>query len=176
MKGTRTLEKGELVSFLLAAAAMLLSSVFFPAYYWIFVFLAVIDGLGTATRIDFVVTIDRLVYSLLVLLLGGILFGLSVLPMILETVGMIALLDQLFLIRRIHWQSSSDFFQIIVRRLRSYLFTLVPAAVFSIGLIYISALGIGVRFAPANTILELGLGSITVFGILLYMAIRPRKV
>jgi hypothetical protein len=166
----------EVLSFVITAGVMLTSSLFFPTYYWVFIFLTVVDGISTAIRNELFVSLDRLSYAFIVLVLGGIALGLAVIPMILETVLVIALIDYLLLIRRIHAPSWSDFFKIILRRAESYLYTLVPAAVFSSGLIYLGALSIGSSFGQANAILELGLASIAVFSIILYLTIRQKNL
>ena len=175
MKGARVyVRTEEILSFIVTAGVMLISSFFFPTYYGVFIFLAIVDGLSTGIHNELLISLDRLSYAFIVLVLGGIALGLSIIPVILETVSVIALIDILFLLRRIHAPSWSDFFKIILRRAESYLYTLVPAAVFSSGLIYLGATSIGASIGPANAILELGLASIAVFGIILYVAIRQK--
>jgi hypothetical protein len=168
----QVLEPGEIVSFLLTAGTMLLSALFFPAEYWLFIFLTIVDGFATAFRNNTVISVDRSAYALAVLVLGGIALRLSIIPMILETVSVIALIDLLFLVRRMRARSTQDFFKILLRRLESYVYTLVPAAVFSSALIYLGTLALGTSIGPVNAILELGLASIAVFVIILYAAIR----
>jgi hypothetical protein len=168
----QVLEPGEILSFLLTAGAMLLSIFFFPSEYWLFIFLTIVDGFATAFRNDAVISVDRSSYGLAVLVLGGIALRLSIIPMILETVSVIALIDLLFLVRRMRARSTEDFFKILLRRLESYIYTIIPAAVFSSGLIYIGTLAVGTSIGPVYAILELGLASIAVFVIILYVAIR----
>ena len=79
---------------------MLLSALFFPAEYWLFIFLTIVDGFATAFRNDAVISIYRAAYTLVVLVLGGIALRLSIIPMILETVSVIALIDLLFLVTK----------------------------------------------------------------------------
>jgi hypothetical protein len=169
----RVLEQGEILSFVLTAGVMLFSSFFYPAAYWLFILLTFIDGIATAFSNDMVISIDRATYVLTVLILGGITLQLSIFPIILETVAVVALMDLLFLIRRTRARSSKDFLQIILHRLESYVFTLLPAAIFSAGLIYLGGFVLGATIGPGNAILGLGLASIVVFLIILYATIRP---
>jgi len=169
----RVVEQGEILSFVLTAGVMLFSSFFFPEAYWLFILLTFIDGVATAFSNDTVISIDRATYALTVLVLGGITLKLSILPMVLETVMVIALMDLLFLVRRTRARSRKDFFQILLLRLGSYVFTLLPATVFSVGLIYLGGFTIGATIGPGNAILGLGLASIAVFLIILYATIRP---
>lgn len=167
-----SLETGEVLSFAITAGVMLASSLFFPSYYLLFIIFALIDGLTTRFRYETFLTIDRTVYTLAVILLSANALGLDVPLMIIEVVVLIMSMDIIFLLRRIRAQSSSDFSAIIINRFRSYLYSLFPAAVFSIGLTYIGTVAIGASVTPANAILELGLASIAVFAIILLLAAR----
>lgn len=169
----RALETGEVLSFVLAAGVMLSSSIIFPSYLWLFILLALIDGLATRFRSGRLLILDRIAYALVVIILGAISLGFDAPGMILETIALITFLDFVSLLRQIRARSRSDFLTIISARLRSYLYTLVPAAVFSAGLTYIGALTIGITIGPANAILALGLASIAVFLIILFMASKP---
>ena len=107
----QVLEPGEILSFLLTAAAMLLSALFFPVEYWLFIFLIIVDGFATAFRNDVVISVYRAGYALAVLVLGGIALRLSIIPMILETVSVIALVDLLFLVQRTRAEIDAGFLQ-----------------------------------------------------------------
>ena len=89
----------EILSFVVTAGVMLISSFFFPTYYGVFIFLAIVDGLSTGIHNELLISLDRLSYAFIVLVLGGIALGLSIIPMILETVSVIAQIDILFLLR-----------------------------------------------------------------------------
>ncbi len=169
------LETGEVLSFVITAGVMLSSSLLFPSFYWLFILFALVDGLSTRFRNNLVLSLDRICYALIVILLGAAALGLNVIAMISTTVAVIALLDFLFLLRQIRSGSRSDFFAIILQRFRSYLYTLVPAGVFAAGLTYIGAAAIGASVGPANAILELGLASIAVFLIILFVARPPEN-
>jgi len=105
---------------------------------------------------------------MVVVFLGAVVLGLDVLGMILGTVLVIAFLDVIFLVRRV--RSRSDFVPIIANRLRSYLYTLIPAALFSTGLTYVGLSVVSINTVSADAIFELGLASIAVFLLILFLA------
>jgi hypothetical protein len=152
---------------------MLSSSLLFPSFYWFFILLAVIDGAATRFRSELVLSLDRIFYAFVLIVFGSLFFGFDALSMITETVLVIALVDLLFLIRRIPGRSGSDFTGIISQRFRSYTFTLLPAGILSIGLTFLGGLVIGVSLVPRSPILELGLSSIAVFLLILFATRRP---
>jgi hypothetical protein len=170
---SRSLEIGELLSFLLVAATMLSSSLFFPSFYWVFILFAIIDGLSTRYRSELALSFDRIVFAFVILLLSAGSLGLDVLLMILETAALIALLDISFLLRRIRQHSRHDFLTILFSRLRSYFYTLVPAAILSSGLTYLGASSLFFAVNAQYAILELGLASATVFVIILSVVRKP---
>lgn len=150
---------------------MLASSLVFPSLYWLFIFLALVDGLSTRFHNELLLSMDRIFYAIVVVFLGAIVLRLDIPSMILETVSVIAFLDIVFLLRRI--RSRSDFTPIIASRLRSYLYTLVPAGLFAAGLTYIGVSVVSASAVSANAILELGFVSIAVFLLILFVASRP---
>ncbi len=81
----RSLETGELLSFLLVATTMLSSMLFFRSFYWVFILFAIIDGLSTRYRSEFVLSLDRIVFAFIILLLSAESLRLDVPEMILET-------------------------------------------------------------------------------------------
>ncbi len=171
----RPLELGEVLSFAATAAVMLSSTLFFPEYFWLFILLALVEGISTRFRTERVLSLNRIFFAFILILLGAEALGLDALGMILETVVVIAIMDLLFLLRRTRARSRADFISIISRRLNSYLFTLFPAAIFSVGLTYLGTVTIGASIGPANAILGLGLASFIVFLIILFVSTRPRE-
>jgi len=169
----RSIETGELLSFLLIAATMLSSSLFFPSFYWVFILFAIIDGLSTRYSSEFVLSLDRIAFAFIILLLSAESLRLDVLAMILETAALIALLDISFLLRQIRQHSQHDLSTILFSRLRSYLYTLVPAVILSSGLTYLGASSLPFAINSQYAILELGLASAAVFVIILSVARRP---
>jgi hypothetical protein len=167
------LKSGEVLSFATTAVVMLSSSIFFPDYYWLFIFLALIDGTTTSLRSERVLTLDRIFFALVVLVLGSFATGFDILAMILETATVIVILDLLFLIRKYWTRSRADFLAIVFQRFRSYAYSLLPAVVFSAGLIYLGSVSIGARLGQSNAILEVGIASIGVFLIILFAARQP---
>jgi len=172
----RSIETGELLSFLLVAATMLSSSLLFPSFCWVFILFALIDGLSTRYKSELALSFDRIVFSFIILLLSAESLGLDVLAMILETVGLIALLDISLLLRQIRQHTRHDFSTIIFSRLYSYLYTLVPAAILSSGLTYLGAFSLSFAVNPQYAILELGLASAAVFVIILSVARKPETL
>ncbi|HXQ93128.1 MAG TPA: hypothetical protein VN739_08990 [Nitrososphaerales archaeon] len=166
----RSLETGELLSFLLVAATMLSSSLFFPSFYWVFILFAIIDGLSTRYKSELALSLDRIFFAFIILLLSAESLGLDVLLMILETAALIALLDISFLLRQIRQHSQHDLSTILSSRFRSYLYTLLPAALLSSGLTYLGASSLSFAVNSQYAILELGLASAAVFVIILGVA------
>jgi len=173
LSGQRVLKIGEVISFVLTAAVMLSSSFFFPAYYWLFIFLTLIDGTATSLRSQRILSLDRIFFGLIVLVLGSFVLGFDILGMILETALVIVILDFLFLVRKMWTHSRSDFRTIVLQRFRSYAFTLIPAVLLSAGLIYLGSIAISGNLGQSNAILELGIASIVVFLIILFAARPP---
>jgi hypothetical protein len=174
--GKIVLKRSEVLSFGATAVSMLISIIFFPGDYWLFILLIFLDGLATSFKSERAVIADRILFALFLLILGSIALGFDILGMILETAVVIAVIDFLFLIRRMWTQSARDFFVIVSYRLRSYIYTLIPAVVFSAGLTYIGSALIGTNLGPANAILELGIASIAVFLIILFAARPPENL
>lgn len=166
-----SLEIGEVISFAVTAAVMLASSLVFPSFYWLFILLALSDGLATRFENELLLSFDRIFYAVVVVFPGAVVLGLDVPGMILETVLLIAFVDIVFLLRQI--RSESDFIPIIASRLRSYVYTLVPAGLFAAGLTYIGVSVISASMVSANAILELGLTSAAVFLLILFLATHP---
>jgi len=161
------------LSFVATAAVMLSSSIFFPGYYWLFIFLALIDGTATSLRSERVLTLDRIFFALVVLVLGSIAAGFDILAMILETATVIVILDFLFLVRQYWTRSHGDFFAVVLQRFRSYAYSLLPAIVFSAELIYLGSVALRSQVGQSNAILEVGIASIGVFLIILFVARQP---
>jgi len=149
---------------------MLSSSLFFPSFYWVFILFAIIDGLSTRYKSGLALSLDRIVFAFIILLLSAESLGLDVLLMILETAALIALLDISFLLRQIRQHSQRDLFTILWSRLRSYLYSLVPAVLLSSGLTYLGASSLSFAVNSQFAILELGLASAAVFVIILGVA------
>ena len=93
--------------------------------------------------------------------------------MILETAALIALLDISFLLRQIRQHTQHDLSTILFSRLRSYLYTLVPAVILSSGLTYLGASSLSIAVNSQYAILDLGLASVVVFAIIVSVAREP---
>jgi len=162
----------EIYSFALIVASMFVSSLFLlPSYYWLFLALALVDALSTRFRLDGVVATDRMIFAFVLLALSTQVLGFGILDIMVETVLLIGLLDVSFLLRKI---KGSGGWLIVGLRLRSYLYTLVPALLFSFGMVYIYSELVGARPALTSSsiaVLELGLAA---FSLLVLVAVVVR--
>lgn len=158
----------ELISFLLATSLMLGSGlIFFHQYLVYFIFLTAIDGLATFARIRLFLALDRSIFALSLMFMTAILSKFTVIELVLEVLLLITIVDMSMLLQRL--TRTGDPIDIIRSRLRSYLFTIVPSAVFSIGMIYIYSV---IIFFPGALpqVLELGLAATGVFVLLWYFS------
>jgi hypothetical protein len=150
----------EIYSFALIVGSMFVSSLFLlPSYYWLFLILAFVDALSTRYRQDSLVAIDRMTFAFVLLLLSAQVLGFGILYIMVETVLLIGLLDVSFLMRKI---KGSGGLSIVGLRLRTYLYSLVPALLFSFGMVFIYSELLGARAALTSSptaVLELGLAS-----------------
>jgi hypothetical protein len=159
---------GEVYSFFLVVAAMLLVAIYLQGIFWVFVLFALIDGLATFLRIGILVTVSRLSFAFTFLVLTSVSFG--VVSIILETLSLIAILDISFLLREIKHHTGSDLWRILVARLVSYVYTLVPAGIFSAGVLYLTSSAFSNGISSDIAITLLGVSSVTVFLIILFLA------
>lgn len=156
----------ELIAFLLAASTMLGSGlILFQHYLLYFIVLTAIDGLSTLARIRLFLALDRTIFALSLMLMTAILAKFTVVELVLEVLVLVTIVDVSMLLQRL--THTGDPIDIIRSRLRSYLFTILPAAVFSLGMIYIYS--IIILFPAAfSQVLELGLAATGVFVLLWY--------
>jgi hypothetical protein len=156
----------ELISFLLAASLILGSGLlFFQHYLAYFIVLTAIDGLSTFARVRLFLALDRSIFALSIMFMTAILSRFTVVELILEVLLLISIIDMSMLLQKL--AHTGDPMDIIRSRLRSYIFTIVPSAVFSVGMIYIYSV---VVFFPSAIpqILELGFAATGVFVLLWY--------
>jgi hypothetical protein len=122
-------------SFLLFCALALAAIVLFPEYYPFFVALVMVDGLATLMKSEFVVCVDRSLLFITLIVASVAIGSYGLFFIFLEVLLMIAALDVSFLLRRL--QGSVVDLSVVKARLRSYLFTLVPAFLLSYSLTYL---------------------------------------
>ncbi len=155
------IEIPELISFLMITVVMLGSAaLLIPSYTIFFLALVVIDGLSTYARVRLFVAMDRAVFALALILISSVLLNFSAIELILETLILIAILDFSLLLRRLH--GAGDPLEIIKIRLQSYLFSVAPAGVFAVGMLYIYSI-ILFPSIPPSPVLEMGLASAGIF-------------
>ena len=106
----------------------------FPGYYVPFVVLLYVDGIATLVNFEIAVSADRSVFFLALLALTVFTGSHGLLFLFLETLVVIAALDVSFLLRGLAGTLVEA--SVIGSRLRSYLYTLVPAFLFSYLAVY----------------------------------------
>ena len=171
---TGKIEKTEIYSLVLVIASMSLCTVFLIQYYWLFLVLAFSDIVSTRYRINEFLALDRLAFAFIVLILTATTLRFGVLEIIIETLALIVLIDFSYFLRQIkvYPQSRDVLFEMLGPKLRSYSYSLLPAGVFSFGMIYLLSSiftipKISLAINPSNSVLYLGLASIGVFGVIL---------
>ena len=125
----------------------------------LFVFLFVLDALGTLAAIDLVVSVDRALFFLATLLLTLLAFPLDIFTLSLELLSLLAALDFSFLLRKVDGTGVDGF--VFVNRLRSYAYTIVPA--FLITYLFLYFYTINMQFTLVEAALALGLGTVGIF-------------
>ena len=167
LSGGRRIEQSELWSFVLVASTMVLyGAVLLPRDFLLFfIGMSLLDGYLTFYRMDTLISIERSLFAFIALLLTSTTTGYTVLPLMIECVVIIALLDTSALLRRIRY--SDQQVRIIKRRLRSYLVSLVPALFFSFAMVYIYS---SVAYTPQGSTIPLGISAAAVFIVILVVA------
>ena len=166
---------GELYSFFLIAGAMVAAALAFLPVFWIFVLFVLIDGLAVRFRIGIASTVNRIAFVFVLLLLSSASFG--VLSMIGETLALLVILDISFLLRELRQCSREDLYNIVTSRVRSYAYTIVPAGVFSFGVLYLASTTFSSAVGQGYAISLLGISSVAAFLVVLFVirAFRPEK-
>ena len=167
--------RGEIYSFVLVACVMLSGAIIFLPVFWLFVLFALVDGAATLYRIGIAISVNRIAFTFGFLLVSSVAFG--VVSIILETIVLIGILDVSFLLRQVRQHTPQDLLAILGSRLGSYLYTLVPAGIFSAGILYLAS-PIFSSGVPADfAITLLGISSVAAFLVILYVArnLRPQK-
>ena len=167
--------RGEIYSFVLVAGIMLSGAIDLPAVFWLFVLFALVDGAATLYRIGIAISVNRIAFAFVFLLLSSVAFG--VVTMILETIVLIGILDLSFLLRQVKQHTPRDFLAILNSRLGSYLYTLVPAGIFSGGILYLASPAFSSGVPADFAITLLGISSVAAFLVILFVAsnVRPQK-
>ena len=157
----KNLESSEIHSLLLIVLPMLVSGlVFFHAYLWLFIILALADLGGTLYGSETSLALDRFAFAVLLLVFSAA-KG-SVVELILEASALTALLDFSFFLRRIK-NPQGGLYSVARFRLVSYLYSLVPATAISTVLVFeLSSLYSPRLVNPSLAPFELGVGSIAV--------------
>jgi len=147
---------------------MLISAIILQPFFWLFVMFALVDGLATLFQIGLVVSVSRIAFAFTFIVLNSANFG--VLAITTETLALIAVLDFSFLLREIKQHAGNDILNILGSRLGSYLYTLVPAGIFSTGVLYIASLPLSNGVNSEIAITLLGVTSTAILLIILFVA------
>lgn len=136
----RTRSKGrvewlDVCSFLLFLSMNAFAVALLTNIYWFFLLLVLIDGAATLFCINLMLSLDRLAFAFLLVVLSATVLSFNIVYLVLEMLSLVALLDFSFLLRRV---SSTKFESTILkRRLTSYADTLVPSFFISYAVVYL---------------------------------------
>jgi hypothetical protein len=173
----RALDKTEVYSFVLIVGSMVaFDALLFPGYYWLFLILGLVDGFSTRYRNGTLIAVERIFFAFFVLLASAVSLSFGVAEICTETALVIALIDFSFFLRRVENPASGEMSKVIRARIVSYGYSLLPAAVFSVGAV--SLLSSAFQFRPvfgaiANpgyAVAEVALTSVGVFALLVLVA------
>jgi hypothetical protein len=142
--GRKLVVASEASSFLLFCVLSLAAVALFSGYYVIFVIIVAVDGLATLANSDSVVSVDRSTFFLALLVLSVAQGSHDLLFLFLEIVLVIAALDFSFLLRRLGGTVVDA--SVIMSRLESYAYTLVPAFLLSYSLTFLYSFISGISF------------------------------
>jgi hypothetical protein len=116
----------KLFSFLLFFFLSVLAAVTFPAIIvWFFVLLLIVDALGTLLVTDLIVSIDRAIFFLLLVVYAIVENPTNVFFLTVEILALFAALDFSFLLRKLDGTGVDS--GIFIKRLGSYSRTILPA-------------------------------------------------
>jgi hypothetical protein len=122
----------EMISFVLFALLTLFAGALLPGFYVVFLVILEVDGLATLANSDALVSVDRSVYFLALLILSVGEPTVSLFSLFLEIVLVVAALDFSFLLRRL--RNTTFDLSVITGRLESYGYTALPALLVSYSL------------------------------------------
>ncbi len=122
----------EMISFVIFTLLSLFAGTLLPGFYLVFLFILEVDGLATLANSDVLVSIDRSVYFLALLILSVGEPSVNLLSLFLEIVLVIAALDFSFLLRRLRNTRFDS--TVLTGRLESYGYTALPALLVSYSL------------------------------------------
>ncbi|MFI5421381.1 MAG: hypothetical protein ACHQ1H_10485, partial [Nitrososphaerales archaeon] len=152
----KSIGRGEIYSFILAASVMIAAALVFLPVFWIFVLFALVDGLATRFRVGIIVSVNRVAFVFVLLLLS---VNLGVLSIIVEILVLIVVMDASFLLRELRQHTRQDLINILSNRLKSHIYTIVPAGIFSSGILYLASAPFSNGVGPNYAISLLGASS-----------------
>ena len=133
----------------------------------VFAFLVVLDTLGTLASIDIIVSADRGLYFIITLFLILLKFPLNIFSLSIEVIGLVALLDFSYLLRRV--DGTAVDYTVLINRVKSYAYTMLPAFLLTYLLLYLYSFNL--QFSLLEAALALGLSTVGIF-VSIYAVIR----
>lgn len=132
---SRRVDPNDFYSFVLFSSTIAFSITVLSSTYWLFILLVLIDGIATYLRSDSLVSLDRSVGAVSLVVLSAVLLSFNVIYLILEVLAVVVLVDLSFLLRRFSDTKLES--SIIKRRVGSYIYTMIPSFFISYALIFL---------------------------------------
>ncbi len=132
---SRRVDPNDFYSFVLFSSTIAFSITVLSSTYWLFILLVLIDGIATYLRSDSLVSLDRSIGALSLVVLSAVLLSFNVIYLILEVLAVVVLVDLSFLLRRFSDTKLES--SIIKRRVGSYIYTMIPSFFISYALIFL---------------------------------------
>jgi hypothetical protein len=154
-------------SFMIFSSICITAAAFLPDnYWWLFGVLIVIDGLGTLARTDSVVSIDRAVLFLTVVLLTMIRNPFNLFFLTLQILALFTTLDFSLLLSKVDGTKVDA--NVLTSRLKSYAYIVLPAFLLSYLLLYADSQNL--EFGGFEAVIGFGLASIGVLIVIYVVA------
>lgn len=147
-----------LVSFVLFTLLCVGASVVL-GFWPLFAFLVVLDMLGILSSVDLLVSVDRGFFFIIALFLILLKFPLNIFSLSIEVLGLVALLDFSYLLRKV--DGTGVDFSVLVKRVKSYAYTMLPAFLLTYILLYLYSFNL--QFSLLEAALALGLSTVGIF-------------
>ncbi|MGA2877076.1 MAG: hypothetical protein ABSE82_16285 [Nitrososphaerales archaeon] len=152
----------KLFSLLLFASLCITVALLQSSYWWLFGALIVVDVLGMLASADSIVSGNRAVFFLAVMVTVIVGNPSNIFVLTLEMLGLIASLDFSFLLRKVDGTGVDR--SVFADRLRSYVYTILPAFLLTYLMLYLYSQNL--EFNSFDAVIALGLASVGVLAII----------
>ncbi len=130
----------------------------FAGYYWLFVALAILDGVGIFAKADLIVYLDRSVFFLTVMIISMLQSPLNIFSLTIEILILVAALDFSLFLKKLDCTRVHS--SVVLYRLRSYAYTVLPAFLLTYAL-YLYSFNLPLpKFSLSEIIIVFGLSSV----------------